>query len=102
LDPFFYLIAMGRGDVSLFLILFWCSAVVGGARTFFGMIPGLSNLIPGWAGANSRLARLPEFAGNRLICLTVFAAKGRSDGEKSTKFPFRREKPGICFSQCHV
>jgi hypothetical protein len=53
--------------MCLFLVLLWCWAAV----------PGSANLIPVWAGANSRFAPLREFVGNGLIWLTVFAAKRR-------------------------
>jgi hypothetical protein len=47
------------------------------APTFFPTIPGSADLIPDWAGENSRFARLREFAGKPLNCLTIFAAKRR-------------------------
>ena len=67
--------------MCLFLVLLWCSVSWDDAEvgTFLAIIPGLASLIPDWAGANSRLA-LWEFAGNGLICLTVFAAKRRLRG----------------------
>ena len=82
--------------MCLFLVLFWCSFSWDDAEaeTFLAIIPGSASLIPDWAGANSRFA-LWEFAGNGLICLTVFAAKTAVARGKSTKFPVRREKPGI-------
>jgi hypothetical protein len=40
------------------------------------IIPGSANLIPGWAGLNSRFGWPREFAGKGLILLAVFATNG--------------------------
>jgi hypothetical protein len=62
--------------MGLLLILFWCWAVVRmRVRTVSGTIPGSTSLLPGWAGANSRLALLREFARKGLICPTIFSEK---------------------------
>jgi hypothetical protein len=47
------------------------------APTFFPTIPGSADLIPDWAGENSRFAPLREFAGNPLNYLIIFTAKRR-------------------------
>jgi hypothetical protein len=41
------------------------------------IIPGSANFILVWAGINSRLALLREFAGNILIYFDIFQAKRR-------------------------
>ena len=62
--------------MGLLLVLFWCWAVVRmRVRTFSRIIPGSGSLIPGWVGANSRLALLREFARKGLIYLTIIPAK---------------------------
>ena len=65
--------------MGLFLLLFWCSAVMGrcGTRTSLAIIRGSASSIPDWAGANSRFALVREFVGKSLICLTVFSTKRR-------------------------
>ena len=65
--------------MGLFLLLFWCSAVMGrcGTRTSLAIIRGSASSIPDWAGANSRFALVREFVGKSLICLTVISTKRR-------------------------
>jgi hypothetical protein len=71
------------GEMGFFLVLFWCSAIVGDAkaRNILAIIPGSASVIPDWTSANSRLALLREFAGKCLICLTILAARQQLRGE---------------------
>ena len=78
----FYLISTDR-EMGLLLVLFCCAAVV--RRCGGPIILGDSSRVGEF---NSRLLRgefpvrgVREFAGKRLICRTVFAAKRRLSGE---------------------
>jgi hypothetical protein len=78
--------------MGLFLLLLWCSAVIGdllGDNSRFGVF---NSRLP---GANSRLAPFRELAVKALIYLTVFAAKTAVIGENRKNSRYSREKPGI-------
>jgi hypothetical protein len=83
--------------MCLFLVLFWCSAVVErrGGPNIFADNSLFGDFNSRLGGANSRFAVLREFAGKRLICFTVFAAKRQLFGENRENSRFRRDKLGI-------
>jgi hypothetical protein len=94
--------------MGLLLVLFWCWAVARmRVRTFSGIIHGSGSLIPGWVGANSRLALLREFARKGVIYLTIFPAKrplseesrrnSRLGGKSREICPHRRDGPRLRF-----
>jgi hypothetical protein len=59
------------------------------------VVPGLADLIPDWAGENSRSGVLREFSGKSLIFLIVFRSQTAVLWGKPKKIPAQREKPGI-------
>jgi len=74
--------------MGLLLVFFWALGSVwrSGARNGFPVIPGSADLIPDWAGANSRFGVIRELAGKELNYLVIFAAKRRfigNSGENS-------------------
>jgi hypothetical protein len=89
---------------------FWCWAVARmRVRTFSGIIHGSGSLIPGWVGANSRLALLREFARKGVIYLTIFPAKrplseesrrnSRLGGKSREICPHRRQRAAAPLSR---
>jgi hypothetical protein len=83
--------------MCLFLVLYWCSAVVkrcGGPNIFAEKFR--------FGDSNSRLGRfrfpvalLGELAGKELNWRTIFADKRRSSEENRRSSRFPREKPGL-------
>jgi hypothetical protein len=89
----FYLISTG-GEMCLFLILLWCSAIV-------GRCGGPSHSRFGAFNSPVRLGEFPVQAATRTRSQAVdlsqcFLDQTAVAGANGWKFPFRREKPGIC------
>jgi hypothetical protein len=80
-----------------FLVLFWYSAVVydAGARTVFAVIPRFGEFNSRFGGCVFPVCIATGIRGQELDLLHRFCSQTTVAGGKSTKFPFRREKPAI-------
>jgi hypothetical protein len=80
-----------------FLVLFWYSAVVydAGTRTVFAVIPRFGEFNSRLGGYKFPVRFTTGIRGQRLDLLHRFCSQTTVAWAKSTKFPFRREKPAI-------
>ena len=83
--------------MCFFLVLFWCSAIVDDAevRTVFAAIPRFDDFNSRFGGREFPVRFTTGIRAQGLDFLNYFCSQTTVAWGKSTKFPFRREKPAI-------